>query len=159
MPDLLVKLYDLNFEMYRKEYFNTEIKIIRVLPSDKTKVIEFVRKKFNDNWASECERSFSKVPISCFIAVKNKKIIGFACYDVTARGYFGPIGVQPTEREKGVGTKLLYSCLRDMWDSEYGYAIIGWANENEIDFYKKAVLATVIPESSPGIYKRMLEKS
>ena len=68
MPDLLVKLYDLNFKMYRKEYFNTEIKIVRALTPDKTKAIEFVRKEFNDNWVNECERSFSKVPISCFIA-------------------------------------------------------------------------------------------
>lgn len=157
MPDLLIKLYELQFEKYRKEHFDCESKIVRPLAIDKSKVIEFVRKEFNESWANECERSFSKVPISCFIGVKKQNIIGFACYDATAKGFFGPIGIKPDERKKGVGTQLLFSCLRDMWDSEYGYAIVGWVDENQIEFYKKNTLATVIPGSSPGIYKRMVE--
>ena len=159
MPDLLVKLYGLNFDGHRKEYFDADIKIVRALTPDKTKVLEFVRKEFNENWANECERSFSKVPVSCFIAVRDQKMMGFACYDVTARGYFGPMGVHARERRRGVGTRLLFSCLIDMWDVEYGYAVIGGVADDAIDFYKKAASATVIPGSNPGIYKRMVEAS
>jgi hypothetical protein len=43
-----------------------------------------------------------------------------------------------------------------MWENGYGYAIIGWTND-AIDFYKKTVQATVIENSSPGIYGRMID--
>nr|WP_319492162.1 GNAT family N-acetyltransferase [uncultured Desulfobacter sp.] len=121
--------------------------------------MDFVRQEFNESWANECERSFSKLPISCFIGVKDRNIIGFACYDATAKGYFGPIGIKLEAREKGIGTQLLFSCLSDMWDNEYGYAIVGWVDEDQMEFYKKSTLATEIPGSSPGIYKRMVEIS
>ena len=157
MTDLLVKLYDLNFDAHRKECFDSEIRIVRAMALDKSKVVDFVRTEFSDIWANECERSFSKQPVSCFVAVKNSNVVGFVCYDVTARGYLGPIGVQPSERKSGIGTRLLFSCLRDMWDNEYGYAIVGWVTDDAIDFYKKTVSASVIPNSHPGIYKRMVD--
>lgn len=157
MPDLLIKLYELPFEKYRKERFDGDFKIVRPLSCDKSKVLNFVRKKFNESWADECERCFSNVPISCFIGVKDQRIIGFACYDATAKGFFGPIGIDSEERGKQVGTRLLFSCLSDMWDHEYGYAVVGWVDEQQINFYEKSTSATVIPGSSPGIYKRMIE--
>jgi len=157
MPDLLIKLYDLPLEKYRKERFDGDFKIIRPLSCDKSKVLNFVRKKFNESWADECERCFSNVPISCFVSVKDQSIIGFACYDATAKGFFGPIGIEPEERGKEVGTRLLFSCLGDMWDNGYGYAVVGWVDEYQINFYEKSTSATVIPGSSPGIYKRLIE--
>lgn len=157
MPDLLVKLYDLEIENIQKEYYEKEYKIVRALSPDKEKVIDFIKNEFNPNWASECERSFSNDKITCFIAVKEKKVIGFACYDATAKGFFGPTGVKESERKKGYGKKLLLSCLKDMWDNEYGYAIIGWTTKNAMDFYINNVSAMVIENSSPGIYKRMIE--
>ncbi len=157
MPDLLIKLYDLPLGKYPKERFDSQLKIVRPLAVDKTKVIEFIRKEFNDRWANECERCFSKAPVSCFIGVKETVMVGFACYDATAKGYIGPIGVKPDERKKGIGAQLLFSCLNDMWDNEYGYAIAGWVDDRHIEFYKKVASATVIPGSSPGIYKRMVE--
>jgi len=157
VPDLLIKLYDLKFEKHRKEHFDNELRIVRPLAIDKTKVIEFVRSEFGERWANECERSFSKIPISCFVGLKKKNVIGFACYDATAKGFFGPIGIKQEERSKGLGTQLLYSCLSDMWDNEYGYAIVGWVDENQLEFYHKNTAASVIPGSHPGIYKRMVE--
>jgi hypothetical protein len=157
MPDLLIKLYDLPFEKHRKEHFDCDSRIIRPLSCDKSKVVNFVRKTFNEGWANECEKSFSNVPTSCFIGIKNQTIIGFACYDVTAKGFFGPIGIKSEERKKGVGNRLLFSCLGDMWDNEYGYAVVGWVEAHQMDFYTKNTSATVIPDSSPGIYKRRIE--
>ena len=42
-----------------------------------------------------------------FIATEEGKIIGFACYDASAKGFFDPIGVLPETRKKNVGTALL----------------------------------------------------
>ena len=157
MPDMLVKLYELpevvnNIEALR----NQEIFIKRVLSPDKNKIIEYVRKNFNENWVNECDCSFSNNPISCFIAVKDKQVIGFACYDATAKNYFGPTGISEIHRGMGIGKALLLKCLFAMRENGYGYAIIGGADE-AIKFYEKTVDASVIEGSVPGIYKRMIE--
>ncbi|MDF2821383.1 MAG: family N-acetyltransferase [Clostridiales bacterium] len=156
MPDMLVKLYNQKEESKLISDLNEKgISLKKVLSPDRTKVLEFIKDNFNDNWVNECKAAFMNNPISCYVAVKDKKVIGFACYDATAKNYFGPTGVLESERGKGIGKALLNKCLLSMWENGYGYAIIGWTNE-AIDFYKKTVQATVIENSSPGIYKRMI---
>lgn len=54
-----------------------------------------------------------------------------------------------------MGTVLLLKCLLDMREMGYGYAIIGAASD-AIEFYSKVVGATIIPDSYPGIYSRMI---
>lgn len=82
------------------------------------------------------------------------KLVGFACYDATCKGFFGPTGVDDVCRGKGVGTALLLACLHDMRAQGYGYAVIGGAGP--VAFYEKTVGAIEIPDSKPGIYKGML---
>ena len=38
-------------------------------------------------------------------------MLGFACYDVTCRNFFGPEGVAAKERGHGIGRALLLSAL------------------------------------------------
>ena len=156
MADMLVKLYELDFSEFQKEKYGKVVSIIRALSPDKSKVLKFVKDNFNENWVNECEKAFSNNPISCFIAVKEKNVIGFGCYDATARGFFGPTGIREDYRNNGIGKNILMSCLLDMWDHDYGYAIIGWAN-NAKGFYEKTVHAKEIENSFPGIYKRMID--
>ena len=91
---------------------------------------------------------------SCYIAQQHQKIVGFACYDTAALGYFGPTGVADAFRGKGIGKTLLLVCLLEMKLKGYGYAIIGWAGPQE--FYEKAVGVVAIPDSTPGIWKDWL---
>jgi predicted N-acetyltransferase YhbS len=100
------------------------------------------------------EITFAHSPFSCYIAQQDQKIIGFACYDAAALGYFGPTGVTENSRGKGIGKALLLACLLEMKLKGYGYAIIGWAGPQE--FYEKAVGAVAIPDSTPGIWKDWL---
>ena len=53
----------------------------------------------------------------CFIATENGKLIGFACYDATAKGFFGPIGIDPDRKIH----KMLEFCgsSRDVADPWY----------------------------------------
>lgn len=90
VPDLLVKLYDL--PAASTIALPTGVEIRRALPPEKHVVIEWVRRTFGDAWASECEVAFGGHPISCFVAVAvgADGIVGFACYDATAKGFFGP---------------------------------------------------------------------
>ena len=150
--DMLVKLYGLKDEPHN--IFNTSstaIEIRKPIGPEKHEVLKWVGDNFSSAWASELDIALSNRPISCFIALKHTSLIGFACYDSTALGFFGPLGVVTSEQGQGVGSKLTRACLIDMHLKGYGYAIIGMAESPE--FYKKVAGAVEIPDSSPGIYR------
>lgn len=156
--DLLVRLWSLPSREPVLERLRTQgVSIKRVIAPDKGRVLAFVREHFGDGWMYECEAALSTVPSTCYIAVKDGEVIGFACYEATGRDYFGPIGVAPERREGGVGTGLLLSCLHSMWELGYAYAIIGWADEAAA-FYEKTVGAMPIPDSHPAIYCNLIRK-
>ena len=155
MPDMLVKLYTLpplNPDLERLRVQGVVVR--RALAPEKHLVVEWVRRLFNEHWASECDVSFARAPVSCFIATDRGHLAGFACYDATMRDFFGPTGVDPDRRGRGIGRALLIATLQAMRAEGYGYAIIGAVGP--ADFYAKAVGAVVIPDSSPGIFEGML---
>jgi GNAT superfamily N-acetyltransferase len=157
MPDMLVKLYNLhNDSSFLSDQRKIAITIRKPIGPEKHLIIDWVKDKFSAEWASEIDTAMSNRPISSFLAIKNEELIGFACYDATALGYFGPMGVEASHRQKGTGKALLMACLHDMKLKGYGYAIIGGTEACE--FYEKAVGATVIADSKPGIYKTWLRK-
>ncbi len=105
----------------------------------------------------EVKCAFSNNPVSCYIATWDKKIIGFACYDATARDFFGPTGVLESQRNQGVGRALLLKSLASMEEMGYAYAIIGWPAQSAIPFYEKCVGAVMIDDPGSGVYCRMAE--
>ena len=153
--DMLVKLYDLPDS---REVFAgvtaAGIVIRRAMAPDRHKVTAFVRKEFSDAWASETEVAFARQPIACFIAARGRDLVGFANHDATCPNFFGPTGVHPRARNKGIGKALLLACLEDMRAQGYAYAIIGGVGPAE--FYAKAVGAVAIDGSAPGIYRGLL---
>ena len=54
----------------------TGITIRRPLSSEKSRVVDWVRKHFSQGWADECEVTFSNMPVSTYIAVAEKEIVG-----------------------------------------------------------------------------------
>jgi GNAT superfamily N-acetyltransferase len=160
MPDMLVRLYDMPEINEEKRLADEGICIKRAMALDKTPIIEFIRANFEtEGWASECEKAIFTEPSSCYIAVRNGCVVGFACYDATGRGFFGPTGTAESERGKGIGKALLGRCLLSMREKGYGYAIIGYVTD-AVGFYKKAVNATVIDGTDPGksIYKNLISE-
>ena len=153
--DMLVKLYDLPAAHDLVSRLAADgISVRRALPPEKHKVLEWVRGQFSDAWAGETDVAFSRQPVSCFIAVQNKMLLGFACHDATCRNFFGPTGVDPAARGKGIGAALLMVCLEAMRQQGFGYAIIGGVGP--ADFYAKTVGAVPIEGSQPGIYRGLL---
>lgn len=153
--DMLVKLYALPpsgdvFERLGKAGITTR----RALAPEKHTIIDWVREHFSEHWASEVDVALSRQPVTCFIAVRQKTILGFACHDATCPNFFGPTGVDPNARKSGIGKALLFNCLEAMKQKGYGYAIIGGVGPAE--FYKKAVGAIPIEGSEPGIYRGLL---
>jgi len=153
--DMLVKLYALpDSRPAYDRLLGAGIVMRRGLAPEKHKVTAWVRQNFSEAWASETEVAFSRQPVSCFIAVQQKKIVGFACHDATCPNFFGPTVVDPNARKSGIGKALLFACLEDMRQQGFGYAIIGGVGPAE--FYVKAVGAVAIEGSEPGVYRGLL---
>lgn len=156
MSDMLIKLYALEDHWrFLTEQQKLGIDIRKPIAPENHLILKWVTTHFGAGWASETDVAISNRPQSCFIAVKKNAVIGFACYDATALGFFGPIGVEKPHRQKGTGTALMTACLLDMKRKGYGYAIVG-AVENA-EYYKKTVGALEIPDSFPGIYKNRIQ--
>ena len=156
MHDMLTRLYEIpdNWS-FIQEQDRKGITIRKPMGTEKHVIIKWVRKHFQEAWASEVDRSLCQMPMTCFIAVKDKAIIGFASYDAVALGVFGPTGVLEEFRGKGTGKALLLAALLDMKLKGYGYAIIGGVGPAE--FYRRAVGAEDILNSTPGLWKNWVE--
>ena len=157
MPDMLVKLYELADDWgFLAEQAEQGILIRKPIGSEKSIAVDWVREHFSNIWADETDIAINRTPMSCFLAVKDRELIGFGCYDATGLGFFGPIGVHPDCRNRGTGAALLMACLLDMKLKGYGYAIIG--STEQFDFYAKVAGAVEIPGSAASIWKTWLHK-
>jgi GNAT superfamily N-acetyltransferase len=155
MIDMLVRLYDLpkSQEIYH-EVENLGVIIRRPGAYEKHIVSSFIQEHFSAKWVSEFEIACHRQPISSFIATRNSEVLGFACYETSSRGFFGPTGVLQTARGMGIGKALLLKSLEAMYAEGHAYAFIGGVGPKE--FYEKAVGAIEIPGSNPGIYVDIL---
>ena len=122
----------------------------RAQPWELTPVREFVAQEFGAAWADEISVGFARQPVTVFVALREGRLAGFAAYECTRKNFFGPTGVVERERGRGLGRTLLLASLWALRESGYAYAIIGGVGPAA--FYERAVGATVIPGSTPGIY-------
>lgn len=148
--DMIVDLYQPIITEVESVY-----QIKRVLSPNSDKVLEFIETHFSKGWVSEAKAGLYKNNPTCFVAVDKGIIIGFACYDATAKGYFGPTGVDESYRGKSVGKALLLHTLTAMRYDGYGYGIIGGVQPMTRKFYAKASGAIAI-ENSKKIYQRII---
>jgi GNAT superfamily N-acetyltransferase len=157
VADLLVRLYDLPAFEATAKVAAAGITIRRALSPERYFIIEWVREKFGEIWAGEVSAGLARMPVTVLVAVKDDALLGFACFDTSAKGFFGPTGVDETARGQGIGEALLIATLRSMREEGYAYAVIG--DPGPVEFYKKRLDALEIPGSKPGIYKGMLRRT
>jgi len=146
MSDVLVNLYSL--KEAPREIEGVEIR--RPLPHEKGILKKWVAENFFHEWAEEFENSFKLFPVTAFVALRDGRPVGFACYEATCRGFFGPTAVLPHERGKGIGKELLIRSMHGLRELGYAYGIVGGAGP--ADFYAKTLGGFPIPGSTPGIY-------
>ena len=151
MPDLLVNL----LKLPALERAPANFIVRRAQPFEFSIVHSFVTENFSQAWADEISVGFARQPVSVFVATKERELIGFAAYECTRRGFFGPMGVVESAKNSGVGKALLLAALEALREMGYVYAIVGAAGP--VRFYQKTVGAIVIPDSEPGIYTDLLK--
>jgi GNAT superfamily N-acetyltransferase len=154
MTDLLVNLLRLPA---LDQTAQRDVVVRRAQPFELTPVRRFVETNFSRAWADEISVGFARQPISVFVATIDCELAGFAAYECTRRGFFGPTGVIPPAQAKGIGKALLFASLHALRELGYVYAIIGAAGP--VEFYQKTVNAVVIPDSSPGLYTDLLRNT
>jgi GNAT superfamily N-acetyltransferase len=152
---MLVRLYDLDRYARRAQAGRPASVVFRpAMPYERSRVRDWISHRFSRGWADEFEMTFHRHPASTTLAVEDGRLLGFACFDATAPGFFGPTGVDADERGRGIGLTLLIDALQRMRHAGYGYAIIGGVGP--IAFYEQAVGAEVIAHSDPGVYHHRL---
>lgn len=156
MADLLVRLYDLPAFEATTRVKAAAITIRRAIPPERYFILEWIRERFPDVWVGEAAAAMSRMPVTLWVAEKDGALLGFACHDTSAAGFFGPTGVDEGARHQGIGEALLIATLQGMREAGYAYAVIG--DPGPVEFYKKRLDAFEIPGSEPGIYKGMLRK-
>lgn len=152
--DLLVNLYSKKLEALQQRVSAVQAVIRSALPPEQHIIKDWVGANFSQYWVSEVSAAMAHQPPGCLIATVNGQLVGFACYDATARGFFGPTGVSEGQRGKGIGLALFYHTLVAMKAHGYAYAIIGSAGP--VDFYANAMDAMPIPSDSEDIYQGLL---
>ena len=152
--DLLVNLYSRRMAEFATRVADCEATIRPALPPELHFVQDWVRRNFSEYWVSELTIAMAHQPPGCLIAIIDGEIVGFACYDATARGFFGPTGVAEGARGNRIGLALFYHTLMAMKAQGYAYAVIGSAGP--IEFYVNAVGALPIPSEREDIYQGLL---
>ncbi|MDB4517044.1 GNAT family N-acetyltransferase [Crocinitomicaceae bacterium] len=151
---MLVKLYSLpDGDFFLRQSSQQQVSVRPAMSYEKEEVLNWVAYEFGEQargWKSECEVAFSRMPIACWVALMDRKVIGFCCHDVTAKNVLGPIGVSADCRRGGVGRLLLLSALCAMRNQGYAYAIIG--HVGPADFFRRCAGATPIAGSTPGFF-------
>lgn len=157
MQDMLVRLLDLpDVSLAEKKLGESEnIVFKRPIAPERSLVIQWVKAQFSANWADEAEAAFSAAPVTCIVAQRRQSILGFACFECTAKNFFGPTGVIQTEQGKGIGKILLVKALEALKELGYTYAIIGGVGP--VGYYEKTVDAQIIRKSEKSIYGNLLK--
>lgn len=154
MSDLLVRLYDLPVFEAEERVRASGVSVRRAISPERSLILDWIGKHFYPGWVSEAAVGLSQQPPTVYIAVRQQELLGFACYDTTAKGFFGPTGVDEAMRGQGIGEALLIVTLRAMREAGYAYGVIG--DPGPVGFYTRRLDALEIPRSSPGHYAGML---
>lgn len=152
--DCLVNLYSRRMAALAERVEAVEADIRLALPPELHIIQRWVRENFSEYWVSELTAAMAHQPPGCLVAVVEGELVGFACYDATARGFFGPTGVAESQRGKGIGAALLYHTLAAMKAQGYAYAVIGGVGP--VEFYANAVGAVPIEGDGEDVYQGLL---
>ncbi len=146
MSDLIVSLQSLPVVQDLPQGYRLEA----AKPWDREAILTWVRSNFGAGWAGEVACGLGQHPSKVLIVRRDTELLGFACFDVTFPGFFGPTGVSEKARGLGLGKALLVEAMHRLAGLGYVYAFIGDAGP--VEFYRKAVGAEPVPAGLKGGY-------
>ena len=153
-PDLLLKLYEINDDPKIMERIHENgIEIKRVMPMNTSKVYDFIKDNFAAAWADESMPSIMNG--DCYVAVKDRELLGFFAIDTPAKGFTGPVGVLPSARRMGISRALGLVGIKAMKNKGYKYAVSGRVHPWFVNVEKSLVGLIPIPKSA-GSYNDMI---
>lgn len=126
----------------------------RPLSVEAGRIRDWITARFDPGWAEEIAPAHARQPVSMIVAQEGGRLLGLAACEVTARGFFGPMGVDETRRGTGLGAALLLAGLRGLAEMGYARAIIG--DPAAPEFYARACGAVPITGSEGGVHAGML---
>ena len=152
MADLLVPLYGLP-QLRGVDGVLTA----RPLPHQAPRVLRFIEDTFSAAWAAESGVAFQAMPPTMHVSSDEGtgKILGFCCWDCTARGLLGPVGTVEQARGRGIGRELVLKVLNSMREAGYAYAVVGDAGP--VEFFQKICNAYPIPDSSLRVGRKFVK--
>lgn len=110
---------------------------------DHPRLLDFVRNFFGEALRWEIELGLrGSSPIR--IAVQEERVVGFSACEINNRGIgsFGPQGIHPDSRRRGLGRELLLESLGDLRELGYTTARIPWVSSEE--YYQRGCGARVV---------------
>ena len=132
--DVRPGMFDCREDINRAKKQGFEIR--RAVKSDWDGVEKFLKTNWAC-WIEEARSSFLNDPITMFICIHENEVVGFCGYEGNNRGlgWFGPMGVSPVTRGKGVGAIVCKLCLEEIARLGHEKAIIPWVGP--VRFYDK----------------------
>jgi hypothetical protein len=111
--DMLVKLYELKRDPALDSRMTSQAIVIRrVLAPELPALTAWIEPRFGAGWAAEATAATMRQPTTCFIAIQADQLIGFACHEATAKGFFGPTGV---DQAPAARASAMPCCLKRCW--------------------------------------------
>ncbi|HEX8169799.1 MAG TPA: GNAT family N-acetyltransferase [Thermoanaerobaculia bacterium] len=100
----------------------------RAEAAEEERVLDYIEREFGKMWRFEASHAFAGPEPRAFIGESDGAIAGFAVYEANNRGlgFFGPTGVSPAQRGRGVGGRLLRAALAELHRLGHAKAVIPW---------------------------------
>jgi GNAT superfamily N-acetyltransferase len=104
-------------------------------------LIEFARRKFPGDWQRYIRESIASIMLGrcrsdhLWVAHSKGQVLGFARHEGER---FGPFGVSPTERGRGIGAVLLFKVLEVMKANGLHNAWLLWTDDKTARLYAEA---------------------
>jgi mycothiol synthase len=136
MPDKVRERYA---ELQREGY---EVRMFR--REDTLPLLDFMEKHF-PHWTPSVLDGLQHGNLEIMLATQGGEVVGFTQWENTyndpprgAQGRFGPFGVRPDLRSKGIGAVIFYSLIERVAGNGARYLWFGWAGGRNLSFYERA---------------------
>lgn len=119
-----------------------EVRLFR--REDTLKLMAFVEEHFA-HWAPSMLDGLQHGNLEVLVSFLNGEVVGFTQWENTyndppkgASGRFGPFGVRPDLRSKGIGAVIFYKLIERVVGNGSRYLWFGWAGGRNLSFYERA---------------------